>query len=329
LSKKLIHKPELYPLKFKPILKKKIWGGQHLKYKDKSVSEDTKIGESWEISGVEGSVSVVDGGALEGQSLKTVLANYKEELVGQSVYKRFGNEFPLLIKFIDAKENLSVQLHPDDKIAKTKHNCMGKTEMWYVMNAEKDGFIIADFDRPMNKNDYLKAVKNKSIKDILNHINVTSGDVFFIAPGLIHAIGSGVLLAEIQQTSDITYRIYDWDRVDEQGKFRTLHQQEALDAIDFTSKDPSVNYNKTTNSLNEVVYNPHFKTDYLHVHGEFDLDLYSPESFCILINIGSDAEIVFENRVFSIAQQETYLIPATISRLKLKANSSDFLVVHI
>lgn len=324
-----MHNSKLYPLKFKPILKEKIWGGHHLNYKDSSITKDTKIGESWEISGVEGSISIVENGDLKGQDLNAVLANYKEELVGHSVYKRFGNEFPLLIKFIDAKENLSVQLHPDDKIAKAKHECMGKTEMWYIIDSEKDGFIIADFNRQMNRENYLKSVENKSIKDVLNHINVKSGDVFFIAPGLIHAIGSGVLLAEIQQTSDITYRIYDWDRVDDQGNSRELHQKEALDAIVFTSNEPKINYNKTANLPNEVVHNEHFKTDYLKVENQLNLDLTKYDSFTILMNVGKEAKLNYNGTSFLFKTQETYLIPASISNVSIEAKLTEVLMVHI
>ncbi|MGX1023560.1 type I phosphomannose isomerase catalytic subunit [Psychroflexus sp. MBR-150] len=329
MSKKSNLKPKLYPLKFKPILKEKIWGGHHLNYKDSSIAKNTKIGESWEISGVEDSISVVDNGDLKGQKLKAILADYKEQLVGHSAYKRFGNEFPLLIKFIDAKDNLSVQLHPDDKIAKAKHNCLGKTEMWYIIEAEKDGFIIADFNRKMNREEYFKAVENKTIKDVLNHIKVKSGDVFFIAPGLIHAIGSGVLLAEIQQTSDITYRIYDWDRVDDQGNSRELHQQEALEAIDFTYRESKVKYDKITNSPNEVVHNEHFKTDYLKVENRLNLDLTKYDSFTILMNVGKDAKLYYNENTFTFNAKETYLIPASISNISIEAKQTEVLRVHI
>ena len=320
---------ELYPLKFKPILKEKIWGGKHLAYKSDDKSKQNKIGESWEISGVNGSISVVEDGELRGENLNDILQHYKDKLVGQSIFERFGNEFPLLIKFIDAKENLSVQLHPDDKIAKAKHNCMGKTEMWYILNAEQDGFIIADFNKEMSQKAYLESVKDKSIQKHLKHIKVDSGDVFFIAPGLIHAIGAGVMLAEIQQTSDITYRIYDWDRVDDKGQSRELHQQEALDAIDFTSKKPKIDYAQTDNTINKVVHNPHFKTDYLHVNQDIDLDLRQWDSFTILINVGNDATFMHDNNLYSLKNQETYLLPAELTNISIQAKDSEILVVHI
>jgi mannose-6-phosphate isomerase len=318
----------LYPLKFAPILKEKIWGGHALNYKVEKVKSDQKIGESWELSGVEGSVSIVENGELKGESLNTILSTYGQDLLGISNYKRFGNEFPLLIKFIDAKENLSVQLHPDDTIARAKHNCMGKTEMWYIMKSE-DGFIIADFKGEITKHDYIKKVEENSLKDALKYVDVQPGDAYFIAPGLIHAIGEGVMLAEIQQTSDITYRIYDWDRVDDQGNSRELHQQEALDAIDFTRKQPKTEYAKEKNTLNKVVHNTYFKTDYLPVDGKCKLDLSQKDSFTILINIGPDAELNYDHKTYTFRNSETYLIPAVISELVLHANQGKFLTVHI
>lgn len=320
---------KLYPLKFTPILKEKIWGGQQLSYKSNHNTESSKIGESWEISGVPGSISIVENGELKGENLNSILQHYKDKLVGQSIFERFGNEFPLLIKFIDAKENLSVQLHPDDKIAKAKHNCMGKTEMWYILKSEKQGFIIADFNKKMNSEIYLKSVEEHTLNQDLNQIKVNAGDVFFIAPGLIHAIGAGVMLAEIQQTSDITYRIYDWDRVDDRGQSRELHQQEAIDAIDFAPKKPKVDYSKADNTINKVVHNIHFKTDYLSVKQNFDLDLNQWDSFTILMNVGDDATLVHDKNAYDFKSQETYLIPAEISNISINAKKSEFLVVHI
>ncbi len=322
-------KTELYPLKFKPILKEKIWGGQNLAYKSNNTSKETKIGESWEISGVPNSVSVVKEGILEGDNLNDILVHYKDKLVGKSIYERFGNEFPLLIKFIDAKETLSVQIHPDDKIARKKHNCMGKTEMWYILKSEKDGFIIADFNKSMDEKSYLDSVENQKVQDNLKHINVNTGDVFFIAPGLIHAIGSGVVLAEIQQTSDITYRIYDWDRVDDKGNSRELHQQEALDAIDFTPKQPKIDYSLQPNEINKVVHNIHFKTDFLKINNKFEMDLTSWDSFTILINVGNDAKLNCMDKTFIFKSQETFLIPASVSSINIEAENTEILTVHI
>lgn len=319
---------DLYPLKFKPILKEKIWGGHQLNYKSDAIDKLKKIGESWELSGVEGSVSVIENGFLKGKNLNEILQKYQKDLLGDVNYKRFGNEFPLLIKFIDAKENLSVQLHPDDSIARKKHNCMGKTEMWYIMKSD-NGFIIADFKGEIDKEDYVKRVKENDIQDALKYVDVKPGDVYFIAPGLIHAIGEGVMLAEIQQTSDITYRIYDWDRIDSQGNSRELHQNEALDAIDFTSKQPKVSYNKDLNSLNKVVHNQHFKTDYLPVEHHCMLDFSNTDTFNILINVGNDAQLICNNETYTFRNQETYLLPALLDKVELKVENGNFLKVHI
>lgn len=319
---------KLYPLKFKPILKEKIWGGNALNYKSDMLDKDTKIGESWELSGVEGSVSIVENGALKGQDLNHVLKTYSQDLVGVSNYKRFGNEFPLLIKFIDAKENLSVQLHPDDTIARAKHNCMGKTEMWYIMKSD-NGFIIADFKGEIDKEDYIKRVKENNLQEALKYVDVEPGEVYFIAPGLIHAIGEGVVLAEIQQTSDITYRIYDWDRVDDEGNSRELHQKEALDAIDFMSKEPKVDYDNKNNTLNKVVHNTYFKTDFLPVESDCKIDLSEKDSFSIVMNVGPDAELQCDDKSYTFKNSETYLIPAIIPEVELRSKKGKFLMVHI
>lgn len=319
---------KLYPLKFKPILKEKIWGGHTLNYKSETLSKDTKIGESWELSGVEGSVSIIEDGALKGENLNSVLKTYNQDLVGVSNYKRFGNEFPLLIKFIDAKKNLSVQLHPDDTIARAKHHCMGKTEMWYITKSDK-GFIIADFKDKIDKGNYIKRVKDNTLQEALKYIDVEPDEVYFIAPGLIHAIGEGVMLAEIQQTSDITYRIYDWNRVDDEGNTRELHQQEALDAIDFTSKEPKVDYDNKNNTLNKVVHNTYFKTDFLPVESYCKIDLSEKDSFSILMNVGPDADLQCDGKSYTFKNYETFLIPAVISQVELKVKAGKFLVVHI
>ena len=226
-----------YPIKFEPILKDKIWGGEKLKTVFNKKSTRNDIGESWELSDVDGNVSIVNNGVLKGTSLKTVLNTYKANLVGENVYNKFGNNFPLLIKFIDAKEALSIQVHPNDTLAKERHNSFGKTEMWYVMQAEAEGNLIVGFNKNTSKEEYIKHLEEKKLLEILNQEKVQQGDVYFIPTGRIHAIGAGVLLAEIQQTSDITYRVYDWGRLDDKGNSRELHTELALDAIDYTAQN--------------------------------------------------------------------------------------------
>lgn len=226
-----------YPIKFRPILQDKIWGGSKLRDVLNKPTTRDRVGESWEISGVKGHISVVDNGSEAGKNLQELLEEYGAKLVGEKIYKQFGNDFPLLIKFIDAKTDLSVQLHPNDELAKQRHNSFGKTEMWFVMQADEGAKLNIGFNKSVEKREYLEHLENGKITDLLNFEEVSKGDSVFINTGKVHAIGAGVLLAEIQQTSDITYRIYDWDRVDDEGNSRELHTALAIDAIDFEKKD--------------------------------------------------------------------------------------------
>ncbi|MEM1002723.1 MAG: type I phosphomannose isomerase catalytic subunit, partial [Bacteroidota bacterium] len=199
-----------YPIKFHPVLKSKIWGGEKLKSILNKASDANDIGESWEISGVEGDISIVSNGSFEGQALSELLANYGKEILGERLYAQFGDQFPLLIKFIDAKQDLSIQLHPNDELAAKRHNSFGKTEMWYVMQADEGSNLIVGFNQVMDSTTYLNHLEDKTLSQIMNFEQVKTGDTFFIEVGRVHAIGAGVMLAEIQQTSDITYRVYDW-----------------------------------------------------------------------------------------------------------------------
>ena len=224
----------LYPLKFKPIFKDKIWGGQKIKSSLKMDFGDLpNCGEAWMMSGVEDNPTIVENGFLAGNELNEIVEVYMGELVGDKVFDQFGNEFPLLIKFIDSNDWLSIQVHPDDFLARKRNIGFGKTEMWYMLDATDDAELIAGFNKKTDKDEYLQHLENKTLKEILNFEKVEKGDVFYIPAGRVHALGPGCLLAEIQQTSDTTYRIYDWDRIDAAGMFRELHTEEALDAIDF------------------------------------------------------------------------------------------------
>src|SRR6056297_3527835 len=212
-----------YPIKFNPILKEKIWGGKKLKSILNKQTNRDDLGESWEISGVTGNISVVANGEFKGFSLKDLLEEYKEKILGEKIYKEFDTDFPLLIKFIDANTELSVQLHPNDELAQQRHNSFGKTEMWYIMQADEGAKINIGFKESVSKEDYISRLEEGKIVELLNFEEVKKGDSFFINTGKVHAIGAGVLLAEIQQTSDVTYRIYDWDRTDDDGNSRELH----------------------------------------------------------------------------------------------------------
>ena len=321
---------ELYPLKFNPVYSYRIWGGDKLKtVLNKDYTQDS-IGESWEISDVENNETLVSEGPLKGKSLKELITEFKGELVGDNVYKTFGNDFPLLIKFIDAKTPLSIQVHPSNALAKERHNSFGKNEMWYVMEAEKDAELIIGFNKTTNKDNYQKHLNNSTLRNILNIEKVDKGDTFYIPTGRVHAIGAGVLLAEIQQTSDITYRIYDYDRIDKTtGKKRELHTDLALNAIDFNFyEDYRSRYSKEINSENELVNSPYFKTNFLHIKGEMFRDLKQLDSFVIYICVEGILQMSYKNQNISLKKGETILIPATIETLELCSNNSKLLEVH-
>ena len=322
-------KINLYPIKFKPILKEKIWGGQKLKSILNKESDLSNIGESWEISDVEGDTSVVSNGILEGQTLNHLLSIYKADLIGEKNYKVFENKFPLLIKFIDAKEDLSIQLHPNDELAAKRHNSFGKTEMWYVMQADDNAKLIVGFNQKINSETYLQHLKDKTLTNILNFDTVFEGDTYFIEVGRVHAIGAGVLLAEIQQTSDITYRVYDWDRVDNQGNERELHNDLAIDAINFEMhNDFRVKYSKAENQFNAMVDCPYFTTNYLNINETLKKE-NNYDSFLIYICV--EGEVKFSSNTFSeqIKKGETILIPASIKSFEIASIKAQLLEVFV
>ncbi|HXK00134.1 MAG TPA: type I phosphomannose isomerase catalytic subunit [Gelidibacter sp.] len=322
-------KNTLYPLKFRPILKDKIWGGTKLKTILQKESSLPNIGESWEISDVEGDTSIVSNGNLENQSLKQLLQLYKDELIGKKNYEKFGDKFPLLIKFIDAKQDLSIQLHPNDALAKARHNSFGKTEMWYVMQADEDSNLIVDFNQKMTTELYLEHLEQKTLPQILNFDKVKAGDTYFIEVGRVHAIGAGVMLAEIQQTSDITYRIYDWDRTDDFDNERELHTDLAIDAIGFDMPNNfRVKYSKKPNQSNEMVSCPYFTTSYLKVDQEIQKE-NTHDSFVIYICVEGEAQIKTETYSEVIKKGETLLVPAAISSYQIIANDATLLEVYV
>ncbi|MDP5158925.1 MAG: class I mannose-6-phosphate isomerase [Flaviramulus sp.] len=319
----------LYPLKFNPILKDKIWGGQKLKNLLNKLNNLPNVGESWEISDVEGDTSIVSNGVLKGQSLKQILETYKADLIGLQNYRIFKNKFPLLIKFIDAKEDLSIQLHPNDELAAKRHNSFGKTEMWYVMQADDDANLIVGFNQEITPEKYLSHLENKTLTEILNFDKVKTGDTYFIEVGRVHAIGAGVMLAEIQQTSDITYRVYDWDRVDDNGNERELHNDLAIDAFDFNMPDNfRVNYSKTKNESNQMVSCPYFTTSYLEVSETLKKE-NNQDSFLIYICVDGDAEIDVDGNIEHIKKGETILLPAAIKEYQITSKKATLLEVYV
>ena len=320
---------KLYPIKFKPILKDKIWGGQKLKTILNKNSDLPNIGESWEISDVEGDTSIVSNGGLIGKSLKDLLETFKSDLVGEKNYKQFGNKFPLLIKFIDAREDLSIQLHPNDELAAKRHNSFGKTEMWYTMQADEGANLIVGFNQKMTRETYLEHLENKTLTDILNFDKVKAGDTYFIEVGRVHAIGAGVMVAEIQQTSDITYRVYDWDRVDDQGNERELHNDLAIDAFDFDMPDNfRVTYSKEENKSNEMVSCPYFNTSYLEVTETLN-KANNYDSFMIYMCVDGEAEIKTATVTEVLRKGETVLLPAAVKDFEITAKYAKLLEVYV
>ncbi|NER16643.1 type I phosphomannose isomerase catalytic subunit [Spongiivirga citrea] len=323
---------KLYPLKFEPIFKYRMWGGNKLEtVLNKSISE-SNIGESWEISAVSGDENKVSQGFLKGKTLPELIEGYKEALLGETVYKRFGGEFPLLIKFIDTAKPLSVQLHPNDDYAKKYHDSFGKNEMWYIMQADDDAEIIVGFDKKSDKESFAASLKDKSIIELLNSEKTKKGDVFHIPTGRIHAIGAGVLLAEIQQTSDVTYRVYDYDRVDTQtGTKRELHIDKAIDVIDFQIEENGYKtaYPSHENESNELIHTPYFKTSFIPLRGSLNKDYSNTDSFVIFICVEGTSELSCQGDSFQLNKGETLLLPACINHITLKGDSADILEVTV
>ena len=314
---------KLHPLKFIPVFKYRLWGGEKLRSVLHKEYSETTIGESWEISDVENGETVVSKGYFKGKSLRDLTDEYKGEFLGKVVYEQFGNDFPLLIKFIDAKTPLSIQVHPGNEIAKERHNSFGKNEMWYVMEADKDAELIVGFDEKLAKKEYHKYVVDGTISEVMHHENVAEGDTFYIPTGRVHAIGSGVLLAEIQQTSDITYRIYDYNRVDAKtGELRDLHNDLAIDVIDFECHDTyKTSYETKTNASNKLVHSPYFTSNILIIEGTLQKDYSNLDSFVIYICVDGFLELKYDNEIFSLKKGETILLPASIHKIELKSLS--------
>ena len=317
----------LYPLTFTPIFKERIWGGEKLEKELHKPIHQPLIGESWEVSTVKGDISVIDNGALKGTSLQTLIEQAPEALLGRAVYKRFGTDFPLLIKFIDAAQDLSIQVHPDDALAKARHNSFGKTEMWYIMEADPEASIIIGFNKNVSREEYQTHLADKTLSQLLHYEKVGHGDMFFIPAGKIHAIGAGVLLAEIQQTSDITYRVYDFDRKDKNGNYRELHTELALEAIDFERKDDfRKSYSKKENTINPAVSSPYFTTDYLKITQETPLEL-SGDSFHIYMGVEGKGSLHYGDTELILEKGSTILVPAACTAITLKGEV-EVLQVH-
>ena len=319
-----------YPIKFEPILKERIWGGEKLINTFKKKSDKLNIGESWEISDVEGAVSVVSNGLLKGQTLKDLIINFKEEFLGYKVYERFGDNFPVLIKFIDAKTPLSIQVHPNNELAKERHNSFGKNEMWYVMDVDKDAELIVGFNQKVDEEKYVKALNNGKVLDILNSEKTEKGDTFYIPTGRVHAIGAGIVLAEIQQTSDVTYRIYDYERTDASGNQRELHTELALDAIDYNLyHNYRTTYQLKENESSELVHSPYFKTDIIQLTSQLEKNYEKLDSFVIYMCVEGSFTLECNNELMMVNKGETVLLPASIKAVKLSSEKATILEVYL
>ena len=310
----------MYPLKFEPILKQTLWGGDKI-IPFKHLNETLpNVGESWEVSAVEGSESVVANGADKGYTLPEMVRKYKEELVGEANYARFGNKFPLLIKFIDAKLDLSIQVHPGDELAKKRHNSFGKNEMWYVIAADKGAKLISGFAEEITPKEYKDRVHNGTFAEVLQTCAIEPGDVFYVPAGRVHGIGAGAFVAEIQQTSDITYRIFDYNRKDKDGKSRELHTSQAMDAINFSDvqDDFRTEYERVQKEPVEMVASPYFTTSVYDMTEEITCDYSELDSFVIFICVEGSCRLTDDNQnEITLRAGETVLLPAAVQEVTI------------
>ena len=311
----------LYPLKFKPIFKDKIWGGRKIKEQlGLDFGSLPNCGEVWLLSGLWDEQSEVANGDFKGDEINDLVETFMGDLVGESVFDKYGEQFPLLLKIIDANDWLSVQVHPDDELAEKRGIGNGKTEMWYVMHADKDAELVMGFNREMTRMDYVKVMKNNTLREVLNYEKVEAGDVFFIPAGRVHALGPDIMVAEIQQTSDTTYRIYDWDRINEAGMSRELHIPQSVEAIDFAIPDQyKIEVQDVMNKTVPVVDCQYFVTNLLQLQGEMEKDYSNLDSFVILLCTEGIFSLVWENGAVFVKKGECVLIPNIIKKVSIRA----------
>jgi mannose-6-phosphate isomerase len=316
----------LYPLKFTPHLKPRIWGGSrlHSLYGKVFPKGELKCGESWEISGVEGSLSVVSNGFLAGNSIQELIEVYMGDLVGEKNYQQFGVEFPLLIKFIDTSDYLSIQVHPDDAMAKRLHHAFGKSEMWYVISGSPNSQIITGFNPKITREQYLEILTKGTLAQHLKYEPAQADDYFYIPSRHLHALGKDLLLVEIQQTSDITYRVYDWDRVDKNGRGRELHTELALEAIDFDA-EPIIreNIQLVQNQAQELNNSPYFVVNRLYLNQKIERSFVESDTFRVYIcieGVGSISNDEFD--AVEITPGEVVLVPASITEVEINPRST-------
>lgn len=320
---------KVYPIKFNPILKEKIWGGNKLTSFLGKLSDKKNIGESWEISDVQDNISVINNGTYEGNNLKELIKIHQSSLLGTENFKNFGYNFPLLIKFLDAKTDLSVQVHPDNSMAKTYHNSFGKTEMWYIMDSDNNADIVLGLkDETMNP-DVLCNINAENVDLVFNRELVKKGDSYFIPAGKVHAIGAGVLAAEIQQTSDITYRVYDWDRIDNYGEKRELHIDLATKATKHFDSNGKSNYNIQPNNKTNLVNCEYFTTNLLDIKSHQARDYKKLDSFVIFMCVEGEVDITAGYHTETLKMGDTVLLPAITEEVAFNSEDAKLLEVYI
>jgi len=322
----------LYPLKFKPVFDDRVWGGVRIRTRlGLDFAPLARCAEAWVLSGVEGKQTVVSNGFLAGNGINELVDVYMDDLVGEKVFDKHGSVFPLLIKFIDAREWLSVQVHPDDDLARKRGMPNGKTEMWYVIDADDNSQLISGFNRNVTQKLFLDHLQQKALRQILNFEKVQKGDVFFMPSGRIHALGPGILLTEIQQTSDATYRVYDWDRLDAQGNPRETHVEQALAAIDYNvCTDSRTDYNLKPDITTELVNCPYFTTNLFELARPLEKNYEEVDSFVVYICLEGGMSIKCGDEITDVLKGELLLIPAMMDRVEIYPERNvKFLEVYI
>jgi mannose-6-phosphate isomerase len=323
---------ELYPLKFETVLKEKVWGGNALVSRfNKKATGSLHIGESWELSAIDDNQSVISNGFLAGNNIEELIEVYMGDITGDIIYEKFGNEFPLLIKFIEAQEDLSIQVHPNNLLAKERHKAYGKTEMWYILECKENSKIYTGFKDGVTKEIYEEAVRNGRVEELMNVENAYPGDTFFTPAGRVHAIGAGIVLVEIQQTSDITYRIFDWNRKSSGKGKRELHTDLALEAIDFNQTGKNkIRLEPVINKTENLVRCEFFNTNLISFNNSIVKEYYFNDSFVVYICIEGAFEICWEGNSEKVTKGETVLLPAMIKEVNLKPlNEAKLLEVYI
>jgi mannose-6-phosphate isomerase len=318
---------QIYPLTFKPILKERIWGGNQLKTLFNKPLVSDKIGESWEISTVGEDQSLIANGIYSNKSFTSLIAEFPKEILGEKVVQNFGTQFPLLFKFIDACEDLSIQVHPNDELAQKRHNSFGKTEMWYIIKADENARNIIGFKEKISSEEYLQKLNNKDLLSVLKEEKVQKGDVFFLETGTVHAIGKGIVLAEIQQTSDITYRIYDWDRTDANGNPRELHLALAIEAINYNPTSTRIDYSNKENQVNTIIESPYFSTVFIPLNGKMEMQK-NKDSFHVYMCTEGNFSVLYKNEKYDFKKGDTILFPAVLNEYTLDGKA-ELLEVHL